>query len=220
EADVIVLHDGGRTVHVRNSHPDSRNGDDDAVPVMTMTKRPAMRETITGGSSAPPARQALLHSKSTPLGQVNKPDVTGETLRAVWRQSRTNAEKSRWWRTTAPEPNEDENTREAATGGEDTPPTRQVRDSDTHISENADEVIIEIHTPEETQTPASDNADATKAKSTRPGKRERRRNKATITNREKQRKREQLTGEGQLSPARQRQTNKTNRSPALFGGEQ
>ncbi|KAJ7265597.1 hypothetical protein C8J57DRAFT_1229827 [Mycena rebaudengoi] len=104
------------------SHRYSRNGDDDAVPVMTTTEEPATRETITGGSSAPPARQAPLHFKSTPLGQVNKPDVTGEALRAVWRQSRTNAEKSRWWRTTSPETKEDETTREAATGGEDKPP--------------------------------------------------------------------------------------------------
>ncbi|KAJ7243666.1 hypothetical protein C8J57DRAFT_1243266 [Mycena rebaudengoi] len=170
---------------------------------MIMMKRSATRETITGGSSAPPARQALILSQYTPSGQVNKPDAAGETLRVVWRQSQTKAETSRWWRTTPSESKDDEITQEAATGGEDTPPARQVFDSDTPILENTDEPIIEIHTTENTQMPANANIDATKAKPTRQGKRERRHAKDTTTARAKRPEHEQLTGEGQISPARQ-----------------
>ncbi|KAJ7252248.1 hypothetical protein C8J57DRAFT_1665076 [Mycena rebaudengoi] len=133
-------------------------------------------------------------------GQVNKPNVTGEALRAVWRQSRTNAEKSRWWRTTSPETKEDETTREAATGGE-TPlflaPARK----------NIYNWLIRV----------LDYGGVWVEDLPRGGFI---RDKATITDREKQREREQQTGEDQLSPARQQQTSKTNLNPAPFGGGQ
>ncbi|KAJ7292180.1 hypothetical protein C8J57DRAFT_1212584 [Mycena rebaudengoi] len=174
---------------------------------MTMMRRTAMRETITGGSSAPPARQAPFPLQHTSLEQDNKLDVTGNALRAVWRQSQTDAEKRRWWRTAPLESKNNEITREADTGGKDTPPRGKFP---TQIPPHARTRMSQLQKfiCQKNQQP------------TRRGKSERRRDKAKSTNCKKQREREQLMGEGQLSPARQRQTSRTNRSTAPSGGEQ
>jgi hypothetical protein len=122
EEDVIMLRDENRTVRVENAQPRGTQTDtNNADPLIMMMAGPASRETITGGSSAPPVRQAPSPAPCTPVEQTDQPEITGQQLREHWRHK--NSDRG-WWRMP---PSGADTTQEEAMGGRNTPPARQVQ---------------------------------------------------------------------------------------------
>ncbi|KAJ7126666.1 hypothetical protein C8R46DRAFT_1237350 [Mycena filopes] len=202
EEDVIVLRDEGRTVRVHNKRlrdhgPNANN----AALLMTMRAGPATRATITGGSSAPPARQAPFPAPSTSVEQVDQQEFPQPSPPT----DRDAASDSDWWR--APSPVLDRMRKDAA-GGRDTPPTRQVQIPLVVRIEDADEHSTDTTEYAETRQGLADEsvhgaAPRVRLTRSRVGRRERERARSC--------KHELQTGVNKNTPARQ-----VHSAPAVF----
>ncbi|KAJ7436178.1 hypothetical protein FB451DRAFT_1379095 [Mycena latifolia] len=134
EEDVILLRgERGEIVRVANTHVGSQGK---ASPVMTMMVA-ATRATISGGSRAPPARQAPPIADSAAVERIDQPGPTD--VSAPEAGNEVSARTSNWWRAGGPRMASIMATRETIMGGDDAPPTRQVPEPVSLLPGNPDE---------------------------------------------------------------------------------
>ncbi|KAJ7279717.1 hypothetical protein C8J57DRAFT_1221366 [Mycena rebaudengoi] len=79
---------------------------------MLMTAGPATCATITGGSSAPPTRQAPSPAPHKPAEEIDQPEFAGQQLTTHRRG--TSSDQSEWWRAVSPGPETMRDVAEAA----------------------------------------------------------------------------------------------------------
>ncbi|KAJ7210145.1 hypothetical protein GGX14DRAFT_626524 [Mycena pura] len=116
---LLIRNERGEIVRVENAHAGAQGK---ASPVMSVAGT-ATRANVSGGSRAPPARQAPPTADPAPREQIDQPVPTD--VSAPKAGNKASARTSNWWRaglgtaSTAP-------THGTDGGGEDAPPTRQV----------------------------------------------------------------------------------------------